>query len=310
MGGEKRDAPRSSTMLGEGSAGEELSRLAARAYRPTRVEIDEALRHNWLEIWYQPKIDLRHRSLVGAEALARIRHPELGILLPKSFLPAISDASLAHLTEHALRAALRSWSTFDQAGFNLHLAINVPIGALRRLPVADMVQEHRPEAAHWPGLIVEVKEEQAVADLESAQELARDLRGSGISMSMDDVGPGFAPFASLREGAFAELKLDVGVTRNCAIDAANAAICRNVIDCAHRIGSVAVAEGIESATDLQALQTMGCDLGQGVLIAPPLPETGFLDLLRQRLVRPVSPPAPTEATAPQAARPPGIDRVA
>src|ERR1700682_852348 len=95
-----------------------------RGVRP-HVDIDQALRENWLEIWYQPKIDLRRKCLAGAEALARIHHPTLGVLLPQSFLGDVDDGMLTRLTEHALLTTLRDWTTFDSAGFNLHLAINV-----------------------------------------------------------------------------------------------------------------------------------------------------------------------------------------
>ena len=71
-------------------------------------------------------------------------------------------------------------------------------------------------------------------------------------------------------------------------DATNAAICQTAIDLAHRFGSAAVAEGIENAADLQALMVMGCDFGQGVLIAPPMPQERFLDLLRQRVSKPAA----------------------
>src|SRR3990167_4396863 len=74
------------------------------ASAPTRIEVDEAFKNNWLEIWYQPKIDLKRKCLAGAEALARIRHPQEGMLWPESFLPGIDEESLAHLTEHALRS--------------------------------------------------------------------------------------------------------------------------------------------------------------------------------------------------------------
>ena len=91
----------------------------------------------WLEIWYQPKIDLKRKCLAGAEALARIRHPEQGVLLPGSFLRDVSEGSIARLTEHALIETLRNWPKFDEAGFNLHLAINVPVNALLALPIPD-----------------------------------------------------------------------------------------------------------------------------------------------------------------------------
>ena len=310
MDGDTRDDARIPVTLADTPGGEELGRLAARAYRPTRIEIDDALRHNWLEIWYQPKIDLQRKCVVGAEALARIRHPELGILLPKSFLPEISDESVAHLTEHVLRAALRHWSRFDAAGFNLHLAVNVPVEALERLPLATLVADHRPQAEHWPGLILEVKEDQIVRDLDLAQRLATELRVSGISISIDDFGAGYSSFSRLRELAFAELKIDHSFVKNCAVDAVNAAICQTAIVLAHRLGSAVVAEGIESGADLHALQFMGCDFGQGVLIAPPMPMRGFLDLLHRQFGKSVVPPAPADAHPQQAGRPPGIDRVA
>ena len=94
------------------------------------------MRNHWFEIWYQPKIDLKRKSLAGAEALVRIRHPQLGVLLPGSFLPDVDENSVAELAQHALMATLCDWSMFDEAGFNLHLAVNVPVGVLLRLPIA------------------------------------------------------------------------------------------------------------------------------------------------------------------------------
>src|SRR5437764_4389082 len=107
-----------------------LDTMSARP-RP-RIEIEEALRNGWFEMWYQPKIDLKRKCLAGAEALARIRHPSYGVL-PGSFLPGVAEASIARLTEQALIATLTSWSMFEEAGFNLHLAINVPVSVLLKL---------------------------------------------------------------------------------------------------------------------------------------------------------------------------------
>jgi EAL domain-containing protein (putative c-di-GMP-specific phosphodiesterase class I) len=309
MGGDTRDEAEIATALADGSGGEERSRLAARAYRPARVEVDEALRHNWLELWYQPKVDLQRKSLVGAEALARIRHPELGILLPKSFLPDISETALAHLTEHAMLTALRNWSAFDQAGANLQLSVNVPVSALRSVAIADLVRQHRPSAKHWPGLTLEVPENEIVRDLDLSRRLASDLRSARVSISIDNFGAGSTSFSGLRELPFAELKLDHGFVKNCAVDATNAAICQAVIDLAHRFGSAVAAKGIERTADLHALQVMNCDFGQGVLIAPPMPMQGLLDLLQQRYNKPMVPSMSAEAPSAQA-RPPSIDRVA
>lgn len=267
------------------------------ASAPTRIAVDEALQNNWLEIWYQPKIDLKRKCLAGAEALARIRHPQEGMLWPESFLPGIDEASLAHLSEHTLLTSLRNWTSFADAGFNLHLAINVPASALSKLPIAEIVAQNRPKSDTWPGLILEVTEDQIVRDIALAQKIATELKACGVTITIDDFGAGYSSFSSLRDLPFAELKLDGSFVKNCATDATNAAICQTAIDLAHRFGSVAVAQGIESMTDLQALVVMGCDFGQGVLLAPPMPEERFLELLRQRMNRPRSDAVPAAPAA-------------
>jgi EAL domain-containing protein (putative c-di-GMP-specific phosphodiesterase class I) len=258
----------------------------APAAPPASIAIEEALQNNWLEIWYQPKIDLKRKCLAGAEALARIRHPQFGMLWPESFLPGFDEGSLAKLAEYALTTTLRNWSMFNDAGFNLQLAINVPASVLSTVPIAELVAAHRPKVDYWPGLILEITEDQIVRDIAVAQRIAPELKAVGVSITIDDFGAGYSSFSSLRALSFGELKVDSTFVKDCATDANNAAICQTAIDLAHRFGSTAVAEGIESMADLQALLVMGCDFGQGVLVAPPMPRERFLELLRQRTTRP------------------------
>ncbi len=255
------------------------------AARP-RIAIAEALRSNWVEIWYQPKIDLKRKCLAGAEALARIRHPQFGVLQPGNFLPQVDENSIAELAQQAVLATLLDWTMFDEAGFNLHLAINVPVNVLFKLPIPQLVAEYRPKSDRWPGLILEVTEDQIVRDTALANEIATELRVSGITIALDEFGAGYSSFSSLRALPFAELKIDQSFVIGCATDAANGAICQIAIDLAHRFGSAAVAEGVESSADLQTLMVMGCDFGQGPLIAPPMPKERFLELLRQRMNKP------------------------
>jgi EAL domain-containing protein (putative c-di-GMP-specific phosphodiesterase class I) len=259
---------------------------SANAEAKPRIAIAEALRNNWFEIWYQPKIDLKRKCLAGAEALARIHHPQFGIMLPGSFLPDVDEAAIAELAQHSLLATLTDWTMFEDAGFNLHLAINVPVSVLLKLPIPQIVADYRPKSPSWPGLILEVTEDQIVRDIALAKDIASQLQVSGIAISIDAFGAGYSSFSSLRELPFAELKIDNSFVAGCATDATNAAICQTAIDLAHRFGSAAVAEGVESTADLQALMVMGCDFGQGALIAPPMPKERFLELLRQRLNKP------------------------
>jgi len=266
-----------------------------------RIAVTEALRNNWIEIWYQPKIDLKRKCLAGAEALARIHHPQFGVLPPGSFRPDVDEEGIAELTQQALLATLCDWTMFEEAGFNLQLAINVPVSALFKLPIPRLVAEYRPKSERWPGLILEVTEDQIARDATLAKEIAAQFRVSGISIAVDEFGAGYSSFASLRDLPFAELKIDRRFVLHCATDAANAAICQTAVDLAHRFGSAAVAEGVENAADLQALMVMGCDFGQGVLIAPPMPKERFVELLRQRMSKPRSAaakPAPAGSQKP------------
>jgi EAL domain-containing protein (putative c-di-GMP-specific phosphodiesterase class I) len=272
------------------------------------IEVDEALNNGWFEDWYQPKVDLKRKCLAGAEALACIRHPGLGLLMPGDYTCG-TGPNLARLSEHALLAILANWSLFDEAGFNLNLAIKVPVRMLLELPIRELVEQHRPASERWPGIILQVNEDDIVRDLKLAREVTTRLRASGIKIAIDDFGAGYSSLASLRELAFVEIKLDRSFVQNCAIDATNGAICQTAIDLAHRFSSSAAAKGIESQADLQALMAMGCDFGQGDLISPPLSREHFLDLLRQRVSKPR--PQPQESDAPAAPGPPGkIDRVA
>jgi EAL domain-containing protein (putative c-di-GMP-specific phosphodiesterase class I) len=203
-------------------------------------------------------------------------------LLPGGFLPEVDEHSLVDLAEHALVTSLCDWTTFAEAGFDLHLAVNVPVRALLKLPITQLVSEHRPKSERWPGLILEVVEDQILRDIVLVNAIAEQLRASSITIAIDDFDAGNSSFSSLHELPITELKIAGSFTRNCATDPAKGAICRTAIDLAHGTGGVAVADGIESALDMQSLMVMGCDFAQGSLIAPFLPKQEFLDLLRQR----------------------------
>jgi EAL domain-containing protein (putative c-di-GMP-specific phosphodiesterase class I) len=252
----------------------------------TRVSIDEALSNNWLDIWYQPKIDLRRKCLAGAEALVRIHHPQAGLLWPEDYLGALDEDGLLKLSEFSLITSLRHWTVFAEAGFGLRLSVNVPASLLPKIPVSALVAAHRPQSEKWPGLILELTEDQIVRDLAAIRQIAKEFRTSAIALAIDEFGAGYSSFSSLRDLPFTELKLHPSFVKNCAADVTNAAICQTAIDLAHRFGSVVVAEGIDAIADLQALIVMGCDLGQGMLVAPPLPKDRFLDALRQHANRP------------------------
>jgi EAL domain-containing protein (putative c-di-GMP-specific phosphodiesterase class I) len=285
------NGPRRRSASIESGAAEEPLRPGTSVSAPSRprIAIGEALTNGWFEAWYQPKINLKRRCLAGAETLACIRHPGLGMLMPGDFECGAGD-NVAGLSEHALVAALENWSLFDQAGFNLSLAMNVPVVVLLDLPVRDLVAEHRPRSDRWPGIILHVTEDEIVRNAKLAREITTRLRVSRIKLAIDNFGAGYSSLASLREIPFVEIRLDRGFVLDCATDPTNGAICQTAIDLSHRFGGAAAADGIKSQADLQALMAMGCDFGQGELIAPPMSQQQFLALLRERVTKP-RPPA-------------------
>ena len=248
----------------------------------TRLELDDAIKNKWIEFWYQPKINLRKKQLGGAEAYARARHPQHGIVLPSAFMPGASEPALLKLSELALDSALKAGLTFSKLGINLRLTVNMAINALVNLPIEDIVKLHRPTADKWAGLIIDVPEEQIVIDLALAGEIAKRLERVNVRLAIDDFGRGASSLAQLGEMPFAELKLDRAFVTDCGTDRVNAPLCKTVIDLAHNFGRTAVAMGIEKAADAMALVSMGCDFGQGFLLGQPMPEERFISLLRQR----------------------------
>jgi EAL domain-containing protein (putative c-di-GMP-specific phosphodiesterase class I) len=248
-----------------------------------RIGLDVALREEWLEFWYQPKIDLRRKQLAGVELFARVRHPQHGILSPATFLDGADEESLMGLLEKSIIDALKTGARCAKLGINTRLAINVSMTTLMKLPLPDIVREHRPKTANWPGLILDMTEDQIASDLKLLRDVAAELQPSGISFAIDDFGRGYLPMARLQELPwFSELKLDRGFVAGCAGDKGHAAICKTVIDLAHNFGSKAVAVGVEDPADANVLAKMGCDIAQGYLFAQPMAADRFHALLRQR----------------------------
>lgn len=249
-----------------------------------RIALDEALNNGWIEFWYQPKIDLRRKQLVGAKSFARARHPQHGIMMPDAFMPGATETSLIKLAEHALVSALKAGLSFAKLGVNLQLAVNISASALGKVRFSEILQTYRPQFDKWPGLIIDVMEEQLVTDLARVSDVARELKRLEVNFAIDNCGRRYSSLLNLKELPFTEVKLGRDFVADCAASKVNAPLCKTIIDLAHTFGSVAVAIGIEKASDAMALLRMGCDYGQGFLLGQPMPEELFASLLRQRAV--------------------------
>jgi EAL domain-containing protein (putative c-di-GMP-specific phosphodiesterase class I) len=249
-----------------------------------KVTLADVLRRDWFELWYQPKIELKTMRLYGAEALVRARHPTRGVLPPGVFLPGASEADMLALTERVICTALKDWDDCAAYGISVKFAVNVPVSALVKLPISDIVRELRPKAPNWPGLILEVTEDEIIHDLKLANEVADTLRASQCSLALDDFGAGYSSIARLRQLPFSELKIDRAYVTNCHSDRVNAGLCEVFVELAKRFGLKTVAEGIETTHEAHKMQALGCDVGQGYLYSKPMSKAQLIGLMRKRFV--------------------------
>ncbi|MES1155991.1 MAG: EAL domain-containing protein, partial [Pseudorhodoplanes sp.] len=247
-----------------------------------RIVLDDALTNNWIEFWYQPKIDLNRKKLVGVECLARARHPEHGVLPPGAFMPGARDSSITALAEKAVAAAVRASDVFAKVGVNVPVSINMPLDILTKLALGDMLKALKPDPSAWPGLIVDLHEKSVIQDVPLAIEVAKKLAPHNVKLAIDDFGNGYNGVAKAPALPFAEFKIGRAFVTDCSLDKTKSATCKNAIDLAHKLGATAVAVGIERGGDVITLAGMGCDCGQGYLLGQPMPEERFVSLLRLR----------------------------
>ncbi|GIX30897.1 MAG: hypothetical protein KatS3mg124_1369 [Porticoccaceae bacterium] len=248
-------------------------------------ELRRALRERAFTLVFQPQFDLRCGRLVAAEVLLRWHSPELGPVSPAEFIPLAEQAGLAgELDAVVLELAARQVRAWRAEG------LVVPTLAVNLSPrhFEDPASAERLLAALRAGggeptqFELEVTEEVALADLEAAAETARRLRQAGFRLAVDDFGKGYSSLAYLQRLAVGKLKIDRAFVRELdGADGANRAIVDAVVRMAEALGMTTVAEGIERPGELLLLRRLGCHLGQGFLLCPPLPARPSAALLAE-----------------------------
>jgi EAL domain-containing protein (putative c-di-GMP-specific phosphodiesterase class I)/FixJ family two-component response regulator len=242
----------------------------------SRVKLEEALRKNWLDVWYQPKIDLKSLVVCGAEALIRVQHPDHGVIEPAEFLPPAGDPLYKPLSFFVLRRAMADSAVFAENGFLLKISINVPASILNASGFVDLVRRMVPRDPSFPGMIIEVTEDEFIRDPEWMREVATQLKLYNAWISIDDFGKAYASLSRLTDLPFVELKLDRSFVSNCGSDRLKYALCQTVADLARRFGASLCAEGVETADDLRCVTRLGFDSAQGYFLARPMPSDRFL----------------------------------
>jgi EAL domain-containing protein (putative c-di-GMP-specific phosphodiesterase class I)/ActR/RegA family two-component response regulator len=260
----------------------EAAHAGRNAVRPApRVDLAEALREKWLEVWYQPKVCLRALSVAGAEALVRVRHPTLGVVPPIDFLPPASDPLYRPLTAFVMRHAMADWAAFARRGLSLKLAVNTPASVLNAPDFVDVLRRMIPRDETFPGVVLEITEDEIIDDPEWLREIATQVRLYNAAISIDDFGSAYASLSRLKDLPFSELKLDRSFVAGCADDALKRSLCQTVVDLGHRFGASVCAEGVENESDLRSLMSQSFDTVQGYFFAKPMPAADFMAFMAQ-----------------------------
>lgn len=235
------------------------------------IRLADALANNWLEVWYQPKVDLKSLSFCGAEALIRARHPAHGIITPDKFLPPAGDPDYQPLSKFVVERAMADWAAFAGRDVHLKLSVNAPVSVIHMPAFVALIRSVLPADPRFPGLIVEVTEDEVIRDSEWAREIATQLKLYNVGLSIDDFGSGYASLSRLNDLPFVEVKIDRSFVSGCASNQLKHGLCQTIVDLAHRFGATVCAEGVETTEDLRALLGMQCDAAQGFLFAKPMP---------------------------------------
>jgi diguanylate cyclase (GGDEF)-like protein/PAS domain S-box-containing protein len=232
-----------------------------------------AIAHGELYLHYQPQLDLSSSRVVAVEALVRWRHPTLGIVPPLKFIPVAEDTGqIEAIGDWVLDEALRQLAQWRRAGHAaLRVAVNLSAQQMRgdRFvgQVSQALQRH-----HLPGdaLELEITESVAMHDPARTAVLLRQLRQHGVALAIDDFGTGHSSLAYLKQLPLSCLKLDRSFVMDIEHDPNDAAICTATIQLAHSLGLGVVAEGVETAAQLDFLRRLGCDVVQGYFISKPM----------------------------------------
>ncbi|SMC18112.1 EAL domain, c-di-GMP-specific phosphodiesterase class I (or its enzymatically inactive variant) [Andreprevotia lacus DSM 23236] len=237
------------------------------------AELEQAIKSGDIVPYFQPKVDMRTGMIKGVEALARWHHPSLGMIPPDRFIPLAEQEGLIYaLTLAITEKSLAQAAAWNKRGLRLSVAINLSprlLDSTSFVPeVSDMLDQHALPADQ---VVWEITESSVVANLGMALGTLARLRLKGFGLSIDDYGTGFSSMQQLARIPFTELKIDRSFVHGAHERHHLRVILQSALDMASRLDLVSVAEGIETLDDWRLLQDSGCALGQGFLIAKPMP---------------------------------------
>jgi diguanylate cyclase (GGDEF)-like protein/PAS domain S-box-containing protein len=270
-----------------GKARVEMYDESMRARTRQRLQVESALREaiekEQLVVFYQAVLGLVDGEIVGAEALVRWRDPVHGLISPGTFIPVAEETGMIlPLGAWVLREACREAARLGvSTGKQPRISVNLSTRQLAHPGLVGLVADTLEETGLDPGsLCLEITETALMQDADRAIGLLEDLKALGVSLSLDDFGTGYSSLSYLRRFPVDEVKVDRSFVDGLVDRPGDASIVAAVRDVTRTLGLGLVAEGIETREQLERLQALGYEKGQGFLFARPGPREGFEELLR------------------------------
>ena len=248
------------------------------------ADILAGLQRGEIEPFMQPKVTVADDRVCGAEALARWRHPEHGVLAAGAFIPRLEKEGLVdELTWAMLRSSARWCARWHAEGIAVTVSVNLSLTSLGDVQLADRVLAIvRDQGLPPQQMVLEVTESAATTETAHALENLGRLRMRGFGLSIDDYGTGHSSMQQLSRIAFTELKIDRSFVADSAVDESARVILASSLDMARQLGIDAVAEGVETPADWLLLKALGCDMAQGYLVGRPMEADRFAGWVHQR----------------------------
>ena len=251
-----------------------------------------ALELGELRLYYQPKVNLASGKVVGAEALARWPHNEMGMISPADFIALAEETGLiVPLGEWVLDSVCQQMRSWLDAGLTVPpVAVNLSARQFRQENLEQTIHQALQRYRLDPGLLeLEITESTAMINVERAVITLHQLKALGVSLSIDDFGTGYSSLSYLKRFPLDHLKIDRAFVRDIITDPDDAAICIAIIGLAHNLKMTVIAEGVETKDQMNYLRQHCCDEMQGYYFSQPLPVAEYTQLLEEgrSLVLPV-----------------------
>ena len=239
-------------------------------------------------VYYQPRVDIKTDTTLGAEALVRWKHPEIGLVFPDDFIPLAEETGLiVPISEFVLRAACAQNVEWQKAGTPpIDIAVNISARQFQHSDLAEVVERILDETGMDARYLdLELTETTLMRNPDNAVTVLNKLRSTGVRISIDDFGTGYSSLSYLKKFPINTVKIDRSFIRNIVSDPDDAAIAGAMVAMAHGLKLKVVAEGVETLEQLQFLKSLNCDEMQGYFVSRPVPAEEFAQLLLMNNMR-------------------------